>query len=231
MKFRHEIKYIISQKDYKVIKERIQHVLKRDQHYKESTYHVRSLYFDNLFDESLLTKLDGIEFRKKYRLRLYNMDPSFIRFECKLKKNEYIAKQYITINQSLAESMLSGSFQDGFLDIKKDKEINLLDYFFIKRMLYKPSILIDYHRESFVMDEANVRITFDSNLEYALSSPDLCDESLAMKSILKNQIILEVKYHGILPAFIKNLLQNEGYNRISVSKYALCRLSKQELMY
>ena len=81
MQFRHEIKHEISRLDMLVLRQRLKAVMEPDSHAKDGRYDIRSLYFDNLDDKALREKLDGVNIREKYRIRLYNNDPSAIRLE------------------------------------------------------------------------------------------------------------------------------------------------------
>jgi hypothetical protein len=81
MQFRHEVKHEISNHDMLVLRQRLQAVMKPDRHAVDGKYEIRSLYFDNLDDEALREKLDGVNIREKYRIRLYNNDQSVILLE------------------------------------------------------------------------------------------------------------------------------------------------------
>ena len=83
MKFRHEVKHEISSHDMLVLRQRLQAVMKPDRHAVDGKYEIRSLYFDNLDDDALREKLDGVSIREKYRIRLYNNNQSVIRLERK----------------------------------------------------------------------------------------------------------------------------------------------------
>ena len=91
MKFRHELKYLINAGDAELIRQRLCVVLKSDAHTKDGKYHIRSLYFDDYWNSAYLDKIGGFSERKKYRIRLYNLDDSFIRLECKIKRGAYPA--------------------------------------------------------------------------------------------------------------------------------------------
>ena len=92
MKFRHELKYLINYGDAELIKQRLRTVLREDSHTIGGKYHIRSLYFDDYFNTAYYDKLDGADGRKKYRIRLYNLEDNFIRLECKIKSGAYISK-------------------------------------------------------------------------------------------------------------------------------------------
>ena len=83
MQFRHEVKHEISHYDMLILRQRLRAVMKPDSHAVNGRYEIRSLYFDNLDDKALREKLDGVNIRAKYRIRLYNHDPSIIHLERK----------------------------------------------------------------------------------------------------------------------------------------------------
>ena len=56
----------------------------------EEGYEISSLYFDSFEDKDFNQKLDGILYREKYRLRIYNQDVSSGKFEIKRKLNSVI---------------------------------------------------------------------------------------------------------------------------------------------
>ena len=78
MQFRHEVKHEITGHDMLILRQRLRAVMKPDAHAVNGQYEIRSLYFDNLDDKALREKLDGVNIREKYRIRLYNNDPSII---------------------------------------------------------------------------------------------------------------------------------------------------------
>ena len=67
------VKRILSAEGYSAVT-----VMKPDCHAVNGQYEIRSLYFDTPDDKALREKLDGVITREKYRIRLYNNDPSGI---------------------------------------------------------------------------------------------------------------------------------------------------------
>ena len=81
---RHEIKYVISGQEADLLSGRLGKLFRRDSHGKgHGRYLVTSLYFDDIYDSALRDKIDGTDDRRKYRLRYYGDDVSFIRLEKK----------------------------------------------------------------------------------------------------------------------------------------------------
>jgi len=69
--------------------------MKPDAHAGEDgRYTVRSVYFDDHSDSCYYDNEDGVNNRKKFRIRLYNGDPEVILLECKQKVNGRNHKEY-----------------------------------------------------------------------------------------------------------------------------------------
>ena len=73
-KFRHEYKHTINPADFAVLRQRLSAIMQPDSFSRGGKYEVRSLYFDNLFDKALTEKINGVNYREKFRIRLYNGD-------------------------------------------------------------------------------------------------------------------------------------------------------------
>ena len=58
-KYRHELKYQVTDGEIQMLKMRIQHLLPLDSHVAQTgSYRIRSLYFDNLNDKALRERCD-----------------------------------------------------------------------------------------------------------------------------------------------------------------------------
>ena len=75
--YRHEWKHIIGVSDMIAIRQRLRTVAHADTNAVDGKYLIRSLYFDNLSDQALREKLDGVNRREKFRIRYYNGDTDF----------------------------------------------------------------------------------------------------------------------------------------------------------
>jgi hypothetical protein len=93
MNFRNEWKHHITPADMMVLKQRLSVIMKSDSHTTDGLYHIRSLYFDDLYDTALYKKIDGVNLRDKYRLRYYNGDTSYMVLERKSKINGLCSKK------------------------------------------------------------------------------------------------------------------------------------------
>lgn len=223
--YRNELKFIINKEMAKVLKQRLSMIMEIDKNSVnlDNTYFIRSLYFDDPNSTAYYEKLDGVLYRKKYRIRIYNNDSTFIRLERKLKHNNLTSKDQTKISKEECQNILEGNIDN----IKSDN--NLMNDFIneIKFKNLKPSIIVDYQRTAYTYHISNVRITFDENLKSGLYNYNLFDNNRVSYDILNsNEIVLEVKFDYVLPESIAIILQTIPMYRQAVSKFARCRSIK-----
>ena len=224
-KYRHELKFKISNNAAEVLKQKLSLILSKDNnaYYDDGSYLIKSLYFDDLDSSSYYEKMDGILYRKKYRIRIYNNDDSFIRLEKKMKHDNMTAKEQVLISKDIYSKILNGKINEiegasGLLEefINESKKKHLI-----------PSILVAYHRVAFIYPISDVRITFDSNIQSGLYNYDLFDNDKTLYTVdEKGKQVLEVKFNEILPLHIANILNDIPSCREAVSKFAICRSIK-----
>ena len=70
-RFRNEWKYLISTSEKELLELRMKHLLKKDPNAKGNGYMIRSLYFEDYFNNAYAEKESGVLMRKKYRIRIY----------------------------------------------------------------------------------------------------------------------------------------------------------------
>lgn len=221
---RHELKFFINEMQYIVLSGILDQVLQRDPNGDEyNEYHIRSLYFDTVFDDALHDKLDGVQNRDKYRIRIYNLTDKQIKMECKTKVGSLISKRSLSIPRDLCEQLMAGdpsgleTTRSGLLnDVYREMTVNLLH----------PVVLVDYVREAYLHPAEEVRITFDKQLRTGMRSIDLFNPHVPTIAPFDNgEIILEVKYNRVLPPYIRDILCTYCGNAVqsAISKYTWCR--------
>ena len=221
---RHELKFFINEMQYFVLSGVLDSVLQRDPNGDDyNEYHIRSLYFDTIYNTALYDKIDGVKNRDKYRIRIYNFSDRIIKLECKTKVGNLISKRSLTIPKLLCEQLMSGdptgleTTRSGLLnDVYREMTVNLL----------RPVVLVDYVREAYLHPAEEVRITFDKQLRSGLGSIDLFNPYVpTIPPFDNNEIILEVKYNRVLPPYIRDLLCTYCPNALqsAISKYTWCR--------
>lgn len=220
-KYRHELKYEIAYAEYLQLYSRLKNVMQADPHASHcGKYKITSLYFDNFYDKALREKIDGISVRDKFRIRFYNDDFSFIILEKKSKRNSLCLKKSCSITKEECKKILAED-----IEWAKNSDRELLREFYncCETLLLKPKTIVSYDRMPLIYAPGNVRVTFDMNIRSGLYNTDLFDVNQPLAEVLKNKIILEVKYDEFMPDIIKTLLQI-GIPRVQAfSKYAACR--------
>ena len=221
MQFRHEVKHEISVHDMLILRQRLRAVMKPDKHAVNGGYDIRSLYFDNIDDKALREKLDGVNIREKYRIRLYNNDPSVIHLERKFKHGGLGYKDSATLTAEQAQAIANGDVD--WMARSQDKVI-LGFYTRIKNEGLKAKVIVDYSREPFVFAAGNVRVTLDYNIRTGLNCTDFLNPNCVTVPIEGSPCILEVKWDNYLPDVIRDAVQLDGRHSAAFSKYAACRM-------
>ncbi len=222
IKYRTELKYLIDIREYLILKSRFSALFAMDEHTPpKGFYHISSLYFDDMKQTAYFDKLAGVKDRKKYRIRLYDHDESFIRFEKKVKDNDASYKVSAPISKAAAQAAMRGDFTD----FRNSTEPLLREIYTVNAAaVLRPSVITDYDREAFVFAPCNVRVTFDKNIRTALESFDIFAKNLPTVPVIgPGQTVLEVKYDHALPDTVKSALKGINGIRIAVSKFTLCK--------
>lgn len=221
MDFRHEWKHEISYADMLEIRQRMWAICKVDEHAINGKYQIRSLYFDTLSDKALREKLDGINYREKFRIRYYNGDTSLIHLEKKSKINGLGNKEIVVLSAIEAQAIV-----DGNLDWMLHSDRPLVQELYIKMRTQglKPKTIVDYIREPFTYAPGNVRVTLDYNIRTGLLCTQFLDPDCITVPAGDSPIILEIKWDAFLPAVIQDAVQLKNRRSGAFSKYAVCRI-------
>ncbi|MGN7400915.1 polyphosphate polymerase domain-containing protein [Cytobacillus praedii] len=221
-KLRHELKFYINVSEYELLRKKLQIVLKKDENMvNEEGYHIRSLYFDNVYDSDLFEKNYGIYKRKKFRVRIYNQSDHIIKLEKKNRYGEMINKESISISRDEYERLLMWDY-DFLLDKKASAAKDF--YLFMRTQHMSPKIIVDYVREAYMENIEDVRITFDKYLSAGINSIDIFEKDIVtIEALNEPSMIMEVKFNSYLPDYIRDILQLDSHQRSAISKYVICR--------
>ena len=217
---RHELKYIINQSDYLILKNRLSSLFSKDRHTNaHGEYRVRSLYFDDPYDKALLEKVSGVDYREKFRIRMYNEDYNFIRLEKKIKRGGLSTKLSANLTQQQTASILQGKINW----LKSSKDALLVDlYSKMQGTLLCPKTIVEYIREPFVFAPGNVRITLDREIKTGIYNLNFF-ENLPLLNTNEAFAVIEVKYDRYLPEIVSMAINMTGRQTTAFSKYAVCR--------
>lgn len=215
---RHEEKYILDYRLYKLIKNRVSLVLQPDLHYVDGSYVITSLYFDDLYKTAYFEKADGLSEHIKFRVRSYNYSDDFLRLEKKIKRGLITSKESIVITKSELKKIADAHFVlDGF----SEKIYPLAAEMQSKGL--RPTVAVRYQREAFSLEGTDVRVTFDTRVEALPGdmSSMFDGKRIGIPAIHPTSIIMEIKYNYKVPTLIRRICSADA-PQLSVSKYALC---------
>ncbi len=219
---RHELKYYINWNEYWLLRARLAPVMRLDENTVTAEgYHIRSLYFDDMYDTAMQEKMMGTSRRDKYRIRIYELSDQVIRFECKSKYDSYISKKSAPLSRTQVEQILAGDYT--FLAESGDP---LLQQIYARRntTLLRPAVIVDYRREAYVYREGNVRITFDKDISAGAGDFNIFSKEVPTYPVVPSgQLVLEIKYDDYLPKIIHNAVKSLTGDISAVSKYVMCR--------
>ena len=218
MIFRHELKHEINFSDLIAVRQRL---CAPDQYAVGGKYRVRSMYFDNLRDKALREKLEGLNYREKFRIRYYNGDTSFLCLEKKTKLNGLGNKQKARLSEEETERLLCGDYR-----WMKESGRPLVTELYSKMMSQglRPKAIVDYTREPFTYRPGNVRVTLDYNLRTGIGCREFLNPDCVTIPAGNPVIIMEVKWDEFLPSAIQDAVQLKSRRAAAFSKYAACRI-------
>ena len=221
-KLRHEWKHHITPMDKQAVINRLSAIASTDPHYGAEPYHIRSLYFDNVYDKALAERLNGCEVREKFRIRYYNSDEGYIVLEKKSKFNTLCGKKSTQITQEQCQRLIDG---DTRWLAESGKPLCRELYAKMQWQLLRPRVVVDYTRRAFVYAPGNVRVTIDDEIRSGLSATQMFAPFVTVPADLRHPVILEVKYDAYCPSIIRDAVQLDTRRTSSFSKYAVCRLT------
>lgn len=221
MKYRHEWKHEINFADVLTLQTRLSAIMQKDSHAVDGKYEIRSIYFDTPSDKALREKIDGVNYREKFRIRFYNGDTSFISLEKKSKINGLCAKESCDITKEEAQKIVNGNLS---WMLNSNRALCRELYTKMQTQRLRPKTIVDYTRIPFVFIPGNVRVTIDYNIRTGDFRTDFINSETLTMPAGEAPIILEVKWDEYLPDIIKDAVSIPGRHSSAFSKYAQCRI-------
>ncbi len=222
IKYRHELKYQVTDGEIQMLKMRIQHLLPLDSHVAQTgSYRIRSLYFDDYDDRCMKENENGTDPREKFRIRIYNGSAAKISLECKRKERGKTHKTSCPLTVEQTRLLMAGKVLP---DIGQQPPLlRKLTLQMMTRQM-RPKVIVEYDRIPYVYKNGNVRITLDTNITSSSAVETFLDPCISGRPVLPvGQQLLEVKYDEYLPDFIYRSLMLPNLRQTAFSKYYICR--------
>lgn len=219
--YRQEKKYFITVVDGQRLNALLRQVMIADTHNGASGYPIRSLYFDTPEDTDFFEKEEGVEQRRKLRLRCYSPDSDFAMLEMKQKQGMYQKKRSLRLTRADAKRLILGDYSPL---LRQEEPFAAECYGLMHRLCYRPKTVVEYQRIAYIARENRIRVTLDHRIVANEANFDIFSSNLPLYPVLDpfNQV-LEVKFNGFLLSYIKQLIDTADRSELSVSKYCLAR--------
>lgn len=218
---REEKKFIISQDKMYFLSHELEEFMHLDSHGDKDGYSIRSLYFDSLYNRDFVEKEDGIELRRKIRLRNYSPHSDFAMLEMKQKQGQYQKKRSLKLKKEDVLELINGNYS---VLLRQGTDFANECFYMMNQFMYRPKAVITYKRKAFVAKENNIRITFDHHIKGTESYFNIFDPEINENYILDPYLaIMEVKFNGFLLSYIKDVIDKVDLPEISASKYSMGR--------
>jgi len=159
---------------------------------------VNNIYFDTWDYQTCRQNIEGVNQRKKYRLRWYGNDLQQInnpRLETKIKHNELGRKEVQALTRNVNKALANDNGQFS---------------------IFKPTLLNTYQRSYFGTSDGKFRITVDWDLQFYAP---LHQSAFQQKSVIEKSVILELKYEETQDELANTILQYLPFRQTKSSKY------------
>ncbi len=222
IKYRHELKYQVTELQLRLLQNRINGLLPLDRHAGAAgSYSIRSLYFDDWENRCFYENENGTDPREKFRIRIYNGSAQRITLECKRKERGKTHKTSCPLTEEQTRQLMAGK---PLPDLGSQPPLlRKLTVQMMTRQL-RPVVIVEYRRIPYVYPNGNVRVTLDTNIASSSAVHLFLEEKIPARPVLPlGQQLLEVKYDEYLPDYIYRNLQLDSLRQTAFSKYYICR--------
>lgn len=222
---RYELKYLVNAPQYRGLVKDLQNFMVPDAYGDvDGFYRVVSLYYDSPHLTGYHSKIEGLKFRRKLRIRVYpgtnvtQVQTAFV--EIKQRINRTVQKRRIVLPLDAAERLCSGTRFPTDLDEADTATANEIAYM-QRALTLRPKAIVSYRRQAFMGGryERGMRLTFDMKLQGRM-------HALRVNEIAKNRycfpldwFVMEVKVNERIPNWVLTLLAKHDCQLSRISKY------------
>lgn len=211
---RFEKKYLLDDKQFKMIKERLMNYVKPDAFYQSR---IRSIYYDTDSNEMITRSIEKPEYKEKIRIRSYDEanddDKIFVEF-----KKKFDGIVYKRRTKALCKDVIDDIYTCQFADKQISDE---LKYALSHYEHLHPSVYIGCNRTSFVSkDDSDLRITFDTDITYRMN--DLNLHSSVKDKPVTDKTVMELKVKDAIPLWLSEILDEanaypRGFSKVGTA--------------
>lgn len=221
---RQEIKYLLSEAQYRQIRAALEGRLQHDRYYFST---IQNLYYDTPDYRLIRRSLQKPKYKEKLRLRCYvqpnETAPAFVEIKKKVGGVVYKRREVLPYSQAF-HCLHSG-------DIPADSQFfRELDWFLKFYETLQPRVFLSSVRHALCDAKSGLRVTFDRDILWRDTDLDL-RAGVFGENLIPNQRLMEIKTTGALPVWVVHILSEAGARPTGFSKYgeAYCRLMQRSL--
>jgi hypothetical protein len=223
---RYELKYVVDARRYRTLVEDLGHFLVPDGHGDASgRYPVVSLYYDSPDLEAYHSKVEGLRFRRKLRLRVYPpagdvRKVTIGHVEIKQRINRTVQKRRLVLPLAQAIALCRADDVNAEFD-ELDAAVASEVHYMVRAQRLRPTCIVSYLRQAFVAErfDSGMRVTFDSNLRGRMTALRVNERARNHFFLPPDRLVLEVKVNERIPHFMVTLLARHDCVLTRLSKY------------
>lgn len=215
---RYEKKYLMNEQQYQALKKLLQGRMTTNQFGRNT---ICNIYFDTPDYRLIRASIEKPVYKEKLRLRSYGLpkkeDTVFVELKKKYKGIVYKRRVPMTL-QEAEQYLLRGKQPYKSCQILKE-----IDWFLDFYQPIIPKVYLAYDRIAMCSSEnADLRITFDTNIRWRESVLDLSKGVWGNTLLEEGQHLMEIKIPGAMPLWLSQGLTEIGIFPASYSKYGNC---------
>lgn len=224
---RYELKYVIHATKYPYMVEDLRNFVVPDAYGdSDGFYRITSLYADSPSLQCYRAKVDGLDIRRKVRLRVYpGDDPTKLKTGCvEIKQRLFrtVQKQRVFLPLSEAEALMAGEVPACITnpqDLAAARNIQFL----VRAMALRPVCIVSYRRQAFMGGryESGMRVTFDMDLSGRIHALQVNEDARNHHFMPLDWLVMEVKVDERIPGWMTSLLAKHECVLTRVSKYCM----------
>jgi len=236
---RYELKYILPVNTIKEMQKELMNFMEVDSNSGPDGYYIESLYFDSLNYDFFRSKIDGLNYRRKVRIRIYKgnindvVTQGFL--EIKQRMNKTVQKRRVYLNISDAYKICTGGHLTAVeINELDEHDIQVIDEvrYIYRTLILRPTVIIAYKRYAFQGSryDPGLRITFDMMLKYRRTALDLNLNAKNRFFLSPEYSILEVKCNDKVSRWVDFFLSKYNCSLRRVSKYCSGLINGEEMI-
>ncbi|HKO90977.1 MAG TPA: polyphosphate polymerase domain-containing protein [Polyangiaceae bacterium] len=221
---RFELKYILPLTQSARLMDELREHISPDRQGAAGGYPVVSLYYDSPDFECFWSKIEGLKYRRKVRLRIYPgqdiRQAENAAVEIKQRINKTVQKRRLSLPLARAEALCEGEFElDGLdaLDSQVAREVLFLRH----SLALRPTAITAYQRRAFEgsHENAGLRVTFDTQVAARMHALQVNESAINRLIVPEDWCIVEVKANERVPEWVASLLARHRCQLGRISKY------------